>query len=354
MALELSDIWLFGFGSGVFAFGSLITLLWLCVFNRRGPRQVKFMQDQIEILDMIVNHANDGIVIQDIEARIEWSNPAYCRMVGLSADQIKGRKPQEFVLPPDVHISHQDIENFRYDLYSGSLDEFENVRNVRSDGKEFWNQLSFAVINPERGSDAKVVVICRDITEQIEREQALVDAKRAIEHQALHDPLTGLANRTALAQKLETVLEQFEETGELFAVFQIDLDKFKPINDEFGHAAGDAVLVEVARRMQLVLRDEDFVSRVGGDEFVIVCISVEKDEDALNVANRLIKEFAKPISFEGHDLSIAASIGIALAKAGTSGADELIRQADQALYDVKRRGRGSSAIFGAKDRQSAL
>lgn len=346
-------VWL-SLTSGAVLVAVLVLVMWCRAFGWQSPRQLAALCDEAAIMKMVVENASDGIVIQDIHGCIHWSNPAFSKMSGYTGAEIQGRKPQEFILPPDAEMTPEDIERFRYDLSSGILDQFETVQNVRKNGEMFWNQLSFAVVNRGRGADATIIVICRDVSEQIEREQALAEANRAIEYQATHDPLTGLANRSYLQAALADAIDQLHINGQRFAVLQVDLDHFKPINDRLGHAAGDAVLVEVAGRMRNSIRTRDIVARTGGDEFVIVNPLVDELTDPKQLAIKLLAILSAPINWNGHAIEISASIGVAIAEKMPVDADHLIQDADLALYEVKRNGRQGVAIFDPIQRSGII
>ena len=335
-----------------FWIGIVATLLALA-FSRHGlsasrqaaQQDLKAICDDRAVLEMIVEHANDGIVVQDVFARIEWSNPAYSRITGYSADEIRGRRPQEFILPDDERLSDEEIASFRYDISSGILDSYEIVRNVRKSGEIFWNQLSFAVVGDERDPNLKVIVICRDVTEQIEREEALKKAKQKVEHLAWHDVLTGLANRTQLAAFLDKHLQRGQAR---VGLLHVDLDRFKTVNDTLGHAAGDAVLVHAGNIMRSLVRRDDLVSRVGGDEFVIACPDI-RDENVLEAtAERLVTALRKPFLWRDRSIHVGASIGISTSPSRGCDAEELQHEADIALYQAKAGGRGNFMRFDAE------
>lgn len=171
-----------------------------------------------------------------------------------------------------------------------------------------------------------------------ERTQALEQANQRLSELALQDPLTGLANRTALQQHLEQALARSQRRNELLAVMLIDLDGFKPINDQHGHGYGDLVLAEVAQRLRQYVRDTDLPARLGGDEFVVICESVQSAEDAHDLAKRLLEGLDTPMYLEDRAVRVGASIGIALSR-GADNATMLIRLADAAMYRAKAEGR---------------
>ena len=288
---------------------------------------------------VIAQHASDGLVIQDIHGRIEWSNSAYSRMTGYSAEELRGRRPQEFVLPPEDRLTPEEIEDFKYDISSGALDSFEIIRNVRKSGEFFWNQLGFAVVDHNGARAPQIVVIARDVTEQIEREEALKRAKQDIQHRAEHDLLTGLPNRMKLAGFFSRELRAAGDSKIGIGVLHVDLDRFKKINDTLGHDAGDAVLVHAAKVMSAQIRMKDLVCRFGGDEFIIVCPGLPGVEALEALAARLIKRLAKPMQWGGQSIVIGASIGIALSNSQTRDQNDIMKQADITLYEAKNRGR---------------
>ena len=171
-----------------------------------------------------------------------------------------------------------------------------------------------------------------------ERTQALEQANQRLSELALQDPLTGLPNRTALQQHLEQALARSQRRNELLAVMLIDLDGFKPINDQHGHGYGDLVLAEVAQRLRQYVRDTDLPARLGGDEFVVICESVQSAEDAHDLAKRLLEGLDTPMYLEDRAVRVGASIGIALSR-GADDATMLIRLADAAMYRAKAEGR---------------
>lgn len=171
-----------------------------------------------------------------------------------------------------------------------------------------------------------------------ERTEALEQANLRLRDLALQDPLTGLANRTALQQHLEQAINRSQRRSELLAVMLIDLDGFKPINDCHGHAFGDLVLVEVAQRIGLYLRDSDLPARLGGDEFVVICEDVRSADAAEQLAKRLLEGLDTPMHMEGRPVRVGASIGVTLSHSGDD-STTLIRRADAAMYRAKAAGR---------------
>lgn len=178
--------------------------------------------------------------------------------------------------------------------------------------------------------------------------------QREIEHRSLHDPLTGLANRRYLDMRLNEMADQCIEDGGWLGALHIDLDRFKQINDTLGHAAGDAVLRHVADVLSISVPEDDFVARVGGDEFVIISTGHGGQQMLASLAARLIDEFCRPFNFEGRDCWFGASVGIATMRGAEIKADELLVNADVALYRAKREGRGCYTFYTAKLQQEII
>ena len=166
-------------------------------------------------------------------------------------------------------------------------------------------------------------------------------SEERIRHDAVHDPLTGLANRTLLRDRLEQALARSERKGRVSGLLFVDLDNFKNVNDEFGHAMGDAVLVELGKRLQSAVRPTDTVARLGGDEFVVVCEELD-EETAFRLGRRLHEAIQLPVAAEGVEHHLSASIGIAL---GDTDADALLGNADSAVYRAKAHGPGRVELF---------
>ena len=277
--------------------------------------------------------------MQDIYGRIEWTNPAYSRITGFSAEEIRGRRPQEFILPPANQISAEEIETFRFDLTKFRSGTEELILNRRKDGKFFWNQLTFAVVEGKTLEDTKIILICRDVTNQVEHVKDLEHARIRLKHQAEHDDLTGVANRGKLnSYLLERIAEGVGGNARI-GIIHFDLDHFKDINDSHGHGAGDTVLRHVATVMSRVLGNKGLVARIGGDEFVAVVSDPQGREEMEDLGNRIIEGLTKPVRVDRHQVRVTGSVGLVLADAATASASELMNHADIALYAAKRSGR---------------
>jgi diguanylate cyclase (GGDEF)-like protein len=239
-----------------------------------------------------------------------------------------------------VHLADDEVLQLRYRL-----------RHV--DGQWHWMSRHVVPFRRDNAGDViEVLGVLRDITDVVNAEERLL-------HDALHDTLTGLANRALLLDRLEAALVRSTREGREIAVLYCDLDGFKEVNDSAGHAVGDAVLVETAHRLLGVIRDGDTVARLGGDEFVLVIepwSRAKRESDAkseatavqhfsLEVAQRIVRALSEPIKVNGAAYSVSVSVGIALWKPQSSGekvgivAVELMETADAAMYTAKKSGR---------------
>ena len=311
---------------------------------------------------MACQQANDGLLVMTMDGVIQWVNPAYCRLMGYEAAELIGRNPLGFALLPDARPDDETIANYRLVANANEQDAFELHENIRKDGSIFWNQISVSFHTTASGTQYAVLV-CRDVTASIEKEQELEATGRELARIAAHDDLTDAANRAELSRFLETALERARKTGSKVGVLHVDLDEFKQINDTHGHLAGDAVLVAVAQRLRSEVRETDLVARAGGDEFVVVCCGLQSMGDLKNIGNALISAVNKPIQWQSGSLECQISVGASLSNDTVQSVHELLTQSDFALYDVKRTGRGRLATYNsdlhqrhtrATERQTAL
>ncbi|MEX2353457.1 MAG: sensor domain-containing diguanylate cyclase, partial [Gammaproteobacteria bacterium] len=232
-------------------------------------------------------------------------------------------------------------------------EQHENVQwagrqEVTADGRidEFTPRNSFEAWTEEvKGQSLDWHVITLESAMRLH--ELLLDhlEKTELEQKALQDGLTGLANRTMFESELETAIDVSKSTGSIVAVFMLDLDKFKPVNDTWGHAAGDDLLIQVGERLQRLVRDRDVVARFGGDEFSVILYHFGRIEEVEMVATRIIEEIRRPFKLKDTEVEIGASLGIALYPEHASGQKELIEKADAALYEVKRSGRNAWRFY---------
>jgi diguanylate cyclase (GGDEF)-like protein/PAS domain S-box-containing protein len=216
-------------------------------------------------------------------------------------------------------------------------------RETFHDRADAWVSTSKMPLRDERGQIVGTFGITRDVTAQIKAENALA-------YQVLHDPVTGLANRAALMDRLSQALVALERQPGRLAVLYVDLDHFKAINDSFGHDAGDQVLAEVGRRLSLLSRNADTVARLGGDEFVVLCGNLRDDDDVGLIADRIVRGIRAPYVDDGRDLSITCSVGIVVTLDPLTEPEQLIRDADGVMYEAKETGRNRYRVYDSAQR----
>jgi len=323
----------------------LVLAAGLIVLRRRQGRTdtlILALERNARFYRMIAEHASDGVVVHGLDCRVTWANQAYCTMMGRPLDQMIGRNPLSYALPPDLALSPQVVDAWRYDPSDPRQPETRTLRNMRGDGAVFWNQISVAFFGDAGAADT-VILVCRDVTAQVSRENDLRTASLRLEHTAAHDALTGLANRAGLLAFVQSALA--DRRLSRLGLLHIDLDKFKEINDTHGHSAGDAILVHVAGALSAILRPGDLAARLGGDEFVVACPDLMSLDTLALIGERLMEAIAVPLDWQDRTLSVRASIGADLAPAGDTDMEALFQRSDFALYEAKRAGRAQLACY---------
>jgi diguanylate cyclase (GGDEF)-like protein/PAS domain S-box-containing protein len=231
------------------------------------------------------------------------------------------------------------------DALKGVTAHYRVEHRIRTDAGEWiWIQTDGQVTARDAGGRAlRFIGTVAEVTERKRAEHALVESRRKLEHAAMHDPLTGLVNRSALDDRLEHALARWRRTGQLLAVLCLDLDRFKEINDTMGHAAGDAVLREFSARIGSCVRASDTAARLGGDEFVVLLEDLSRPDDARAIADKMLHVMREELRINSRRLVVTTSIGIAFAGGAATG-EGLLRQADAALYEAKRAGRNTFRV----------
>jgi diguanylate cyclase (GGDEF)-like protein/PAS domain S-box-containing protein len=284
-----------------------------------------------------------GIAVTDPAGHIVYRNPAARGLLGQDVQSFGQRDWFALALPE--HRDELDA-TFRATL----RDQAEGTVTAAFTDPEGpgprWLRLRVRSQRSDTDRPTGVIATIEDVTEQVEARAELKAAEAQMRHLATHDTLTGLPNRAALTDELERAVHRHDRSAGGLAVLFCDLDGFKPVNDRFGHAAGDAVLREVAARMRAVVREADFVARLGGDEFVVLCEGTGTTiAVADGLAQRLHQQVEHPIHLHGEEVLVGVSIGVAqLAPGSVSEPDPLLLLADEAMYEAKATGRGRTCI----------
>lgn len=289
---------------------------------------------------------NDGFWDWDLMARRISFSPRWTSMLGYGEDEVKGDLETWLSL-----VHPEDRPEFEERLrahLNGATEFFVSEHRMRTKpGSPLWVLTRGQATRDPAGVAVRMAGSQTDISARIHAEERL-------KHGALHDSLTELPNRTLFMDHLRSAISRAQRNeGSRFAVYYMDLDRFKIINDGMGHLAGDQLLVEVGRRLRSCLRDSDMLARLGGDEYAILAEGVVSGPEALAFANRFLAQFAAPFSIEGRDVFTSGSIGIALSNPSYDNPAEMVRDADTAMYHAKSRGRSMAAIFDPSMRSQA-
>jgi diguanylate cyclase (GGDEF)-like protein/PAS domain S-box-containing protein len=261
-------------------------------------------------------------------------NPAFERITGYAAAEVIGRNCR-FLQGDDTRQPELAILR---ELLAARQEGRVTLRNYRKDGSLFYNELHVSPVRNAKGQVTHFVGVVNDITETRRYQDEL-------EHHVNHDALTGLANRHLLHDRLQQALFRADRRDLTCAVMFLDLDHFKLVNDGLGHAAGDVLLKDVARELVTILRPEDTVARFGGDEFVLIATEVQDLSDVTDIAERIVQRLSEPVTIENQEITVSASVGIALYPLDGASVEELLKNADAAMYHAKERGRNTYSFY---------
>lgn len=290
-------------------------------------------QTQLRTLERSVEASVNGVLIADAtlpDRPIVYANRAFSVMTGYTQEDVIGKNCR--------FLQGRDSDPAIVAKIRRHLEEQRDVHvtlcNYRKDGTPFWNDLYVSPVRDQEGHVTHFVGVQHDISTHKAYEARLA-------YHASHDDLTRLPNRALFEDKLGEQFALVQQYGKQIAVLFVDLDDFKPINDNLGHAVGDRVLQDVAERLSAAVRSEDIVARLGGDEFVILQVNVADSADIVEVVKRLLASLARPYCIDEQELYLTASIGIALSREDTQQPQILIQQADMAMYKAKQQGRNA-------------
>jgi diguanylate cyclase (GGDEF)-like protein/PAS domain S-box-containing protein len=316
--------------------------------ERSEPRaEIVRLEEEIFLLETLMDNVPDSIYFKDRESRFTRINRYAAERFG--------------VADPALAVGRNDFDYFAEDHAGKALrDEHEILRTGRPlvgveeketkpDGGVRWVSTTKMPLRDRDGAIVGTFGISRDITQR-----KLAEAQ--LERQAFFDSLTGLPNRALFINRLQHLFHRARRTpdGLLFAVLYFDLDRFKGINDGLGHHAGDELLVGIARRLEQHMRPSDTLARLGGDEFTVLLEDISSEADATRVADRIQQELSSPFVLSGQDVFTSASIGIALSLSGYERPEDMLRDADTAMYRAKAAGRSRHQIFDADMHERAM
>ena len=300
----------------------------------RDVSHQKRLEEQLRLTASVFTHANEGVVITDPQGRMVDVNQAFERITGYARDEALGRTAQ-FLRSgrdgPDV------VQQLLAELQAHGRCQGE-VWSRRKSGEAYAGLLTVSRVDDAAGQPQNYVALFADVTSMRVQQERL-------EHLAHFDALTGLPNRLLLSDRLRQSMAHSRRQSQALAVLYLDLDGFKAINDSHGHDVGDALLVAVAGQMKMALRESDTLARMGGDEFVVVLGQLPGAEACLPLVERLLLACAAPLRVGERLLQVSASIGITLFPQDDSDVDQLLRHADQAMYQAKQLGKNRYHLF---------
>ena len=257
-------------------------------------------------------------------------------MLGYDEHELLATSFQSVTHPDDLGRDLVQI----YKLLDGKISNYQmEKRYIHKDGHSVWVLQSASTIRDEQDKTLHLILQIQDITERKRAEDQ-------IHHAAFHDALTGLPNRSLLSERLSMAIERAKRNSDYqFAILFLDLDRFKMVNDSLGHELGDKLLVNLSRRLEHCIRAVDMVARLGGDEFAILVDDIKDTNEPTHIALRIQESLSEPFDLSGHQFFTNASIGIALSSTGYERSEDILRDADTAMYRAKANGKARHEIF---------
>jgi diguanylate cyclase (GGDEF)-like protein/PAS domain S-box-containing protein len=318
-----------GFGGALIAI--LLAALWTVGVSNQALRRSK---ERLQLAAGVFDHAQEGILITDPQANIIDVNDTFLALTGYSREEILGRNPRLLATGDQSPEFYREMWQTlgEHGVWRGEL------INRRKDGTRYVQQTSISAVKDERGRVRRYIGLSSDISE-------LKESQERLEQMAYFDALTGLPNRRMLSDRLAQAIAQAQRNDSLLAIAYLDLDGFKPVNDTWGHAAGDVLLIEAAHRLLANVRAGDSVSRLGGDEFVVLLGNIPHIEECEIALERIRVALSTPFVLDQGEANLSASIGVTLYPIDGADPDTLIRHADQAMYLAKESGRNRYALF---------
>lgn len=316
----------------------------LSVFSEITER--KQAEARFRLMERAIAASSNGIVLTDAsqpDNPIIYANPAFEGMTGYSSAEVIGRNCRFL---QGLERDQPDLQTLRAAI-KARRECHVTLRNYHKDGTPFWNELYVSPVFDPNGCVTHFVGIQTDISDRKRMEDQLV-------HAALHDALTQLPNRVLFMNRLTHAISSQRNQEHHFAVLFLDLDRFKVVNDSLGHIVGDQLLVAIAQRLQTCLRPGDTIARFGGDEFTILLDPITQTGEATQIAEHILQALQVPFNLNGSEVFTTASIGIALSAPGYTRSEEVLRDADAALYRAKEQGKACYAVFDSEMYERAV
>jgi len=317
------------------ALEALATQLALALEGARLTEKIHLQRSEARFASL-VQHSSDLITVVGSDATIVYQSPSSERVLGYLPQELLGTRFDRLVVREDAdRLLRMLADGSAYARGDGEV--IECTLRHRDGGLRQFEILHTNLLDDEHVNG--IVLNARDISERKAFEEQLA-------HQAFHDPVTNLPNRALFVERVRHAIGRARREGRKLGVMFLDIDDFKTINDSLGHGAGDTALIDVAKRLAKSIRSSDTAARFGGDEFVVLLEDMDGTETAVGVAERILEDLRLPLMVAGKELALRGSIGISILEASsTAGADELIRDADAAMYIAKRDGKGGYRMF---------
>ena len=291
----------------------------------------------------IIEQTVDSVISTDLQGKIINWNSGSQRLLGYKAQEIIGKNIAELYSKENIHLFKESVDEL---LKSGKF--HQDVILIKQDKSALSASLSLSLLKDEYAEPTGIVCYSQDVTARKIAESKLKQQKNILEHQANHDALTGLPNRLLFHDRLSQAIQKAQRNEKQLAIFFIDLDRFKQINDSLGHDIGDKVLQTVSKRLLSVMRQEDTLARLGGDEFTILMEDLSKFDDASILADKILQSLVEPMEIEGNTLYVSSSIGISLYPQDDTRANNLLKFADAAMYRAKDEGRDNYQFYSSE------
>ena len=314
--------------------------------GRRGSRRDRtdryIEEESLRMAAVVFEVVNEAVVVTNRENKIVAVNPSFTAVTGYQADEVMGQDPRmlsEDGMKPEL-VDDLWRTLVRTGRWQGEL------KNRRKSGELYICWLSTNSVRNDAGHVTSFVSVFSDITERKENE-------KRIHYLAHYDLTTCLPNRALFNDRLKQSLLAAKRYKANLALMFIDLDKFKPVNDRFGHDIGDMLLKEVAQRLRSSIRESDTAARIGGDEFVVLLPGTGSDESVMAIATKVLQEIETPFEIDGHDINISASIGIAVYPDHGEDVRRILKHADNAMYQAKQGNGPSIVLYGDAPKASS-
>lgn len=322
---------------------SLLIETVLSMYDTLSSRTMQLMKEvmgrqkaeaKLRLAANVVENTLDAICITDADANIIDVNPAFYQTTRYAPDEVIGHNLK--ALKPA--FADEKISAAIWQTLAAQAHWSGEIKSRNKSGEVYIEWLTLSSVKDEQGAVSNYVGVFSNIAH-------LIQQRHELEHIANHDALTGLPNRMLLSDRLELAIAHAMRTQSVLAVCYLDLDGFKPVNDQHGHASGDQVLQEVAQRLLNIVRGNDTVARLGGDEFVILFSDLKTPDDFRVLLDRVLQEIARPIAIQNRQVLITGSIGVTQFPQDNGDPDALVQHADQAMYQAKHLGKSRYSLY---------